>query len=121
MEFKDRDKFPDFEAYWRANKGRLLLDAPQQLKTERTDSGKLNTPGDWLLAPLPIVAMILFMRMGWIASELLNLVGAIAVGVVLYVLGEMAKPYVTGKRSVADIDRDIQEYFRREWEAGEAS
>ena len=121
MEFKDRDQFSDFEEYWRANKGRLMLDAPRHLKTERDNSGKFNTAGDWLLAPLPIVAMILFMRAGWIANELLSLVAAIVIGVVIYVLGEMAKPYVAGKRSVMDIDRDIKEYFRREWEAGEAS
>lgn len=121
MEFKDRDKFSDFEEYWRANKSRLMPDAPQHLKTERINSGKFNTAGDWLLAPLPLVVMILFMQTGWIANELLNLVVAIAIGVVLYVLGEMAKPYVTGKRSVTDIDRDIKEYFRREWEAGGAS
>ena len=50
-----------------------------------------------------------------VASELLNLLLSLVVGVVVLVLCQMAKPYVTGKRSVADIDADIKQHFYEEY------
>lgn len=120
MEFKDKDKFPSFDEYWEVNKKRLVDAAPAELREERRNSGRLNTMGDWLLAAVPVVVMILFLNSGLIHNEVLNLVVSLVIGFVVYTVDELIKPYVTGKRSVVDIDNDIKEYFRREWEGAES-
>ena len=67
----------------------------------------MNTAGDWLLFIVPVVAMILFINHGFIKNEMINLVVTLVIGIIIYVLSDMLKPYVTGKRNVVDIDKDI--------------
>lgn len=116
MEFKDKDKFGSFDDYWKANQKWLLDNAPMNLREERSGSGKLNTLGDWVLTLLPVVVMILLLQSGLIHNEVLNLIVALVAGLLAFAASDLLKPFVTGKRSVADIDKDIKEYFRREWE-----
>ncbi len=101
----------EFEDFWAAHRPTLIARAPQTLKSERENSAKMNTAGDWLLFALPIIAMIWFLNSALIANELLNFVAAAAIGIVLQVPTMLLKPYVTGKRSVADIDKDIRQHF----------
>ncbi|MCH4148757.1 MAG: hypothetical protein LKG25_00365 [Prevotella sp.] len=108
----------EFEDYWGLHKKQLMTFAPQDLKEERLNSSKMNTAGDWLLAAFPIIAMIFFLQAKFIQNEMLNFVCGLAICIVLWVLCEMAKPYVTGKRSVVDIDKDIKEYFYGQWKDG---
>lgn len=101
----------EFENYWNAHQQLLLPHAPQPLQDERARSGKMNTAGDWLLAALPVVAMVALMEWGVWANEMLNFVTALALGVVVYALTIYVKPMVTGKRSIVDIDEDIKQHF----------
>lgn len=73
----------------------------------------MNTAGDWLLAIVPIIVMVAFLSEGLIHSEILNFAAAALTGCVTYVLTMLVKPYVTGKRSLVDIDNDIKAYFRQ--------
>lgn len=100
-----------FEAYWKANGQSLIEAAPPVLSDERKNNGKMNTAGDWLLFIIPLVAGIGFMNAKLIESEMVNLIVGLAIVVVCFGIAMMIRPYVTGKRSIADIDADIKDYF----------
>lgn len=101
----------EFEDYWNSHRARLIRRCPASLKDERQNSSKMNTAGDWLLFIVPVVAMILFINHGFIKNEMINLVVTLVIGIIVYVLSDMLKPYVTGKRNVVDIDKDIKRHF----------
>ncbi len=101
----------EFEDYWNMHRARLIRRCPTSLKDERQNSSKMNTAGDWLLFIVPVVAMILFINHGFIKNEMINLVVTLVIGIIIYVLSDMLKPYVTGKRNVVDIDKDIKRHF----------
>ncbi len=103
----------NFETYWAEHKSELIACAPQHLRQERENALKMNTAGDWLLAIVPIIVMVAFLSAGLIHSEILNFAAAALTGCVTYVLTMLVKPYVTGKRSLVDIDNDIKAYFRQ--------
>lgn len=112
MEAKYNDN--DFETYWTEHKTELIARAPQHLRQERENALKMNTAGDWLLAIVPIIVMVAFLSAGLIHSEILNFAVAALIGCVAYALTIFVKPYVTGKRSLVDIDNDIKAYFRQQ-------
>lgn len=103
----------EFETYWRAHEAQLLRCAPLQLREERENNGKMNTAGDWLLFVLPVVATVGFMNAGWLHNEMVNLLAGLGVGAAAFVLTMFVKPYVTGKRSIVDINADIKRHFYR--------
>jgi hypothetical protein len=72
---------------------------------------KMNTPGDWILLAVPFAVMVWVPGLGIFSDVALNTVLAIVLGVVALVLGELVKPYITGKRSYADVDADIKQHF----------
>lgn len=112
-------KYPrEFEEYWKTNEQTLLAAAPVVLREERKNNGKMNTAGDWLLFIIPLVAGIGFMNVRLLENEMLNLVVGLAVVVVCFGIAMLIRPYVTGKRSVADIDADIKAYFFAVYEKG---
>ena len=77
----------EFEDFWTAHSKQLIARAPKRWQEERTHSLGMNTLGDWLL---------------WI----------VPVGVVVC---QMVRPYVTGKRSVAEIDKEIKQYYYEQY------
>lgn len=101
----------EFENYWKHHQASLIQRAPRALKEERTNTGKMNTAGDWLLFAFPIIAMVGFMNYGFFAKEMVNFLVSLIIGIVLSVLSILLKPYVTGKRSVVDIDEEIKRHF----------
>ena len=107
----------DFETYWQLNAKHLIDQATEALRRERENSKKMNTAGDWILALLPIAVAIFFIQAGFIHSEMINLIVGLLLGAVSFVICEMVKPYVTGKRSIVDIDEDIKEYYRKEFKS----
>ncbi len=107
------DKADNFEHYWSEHKSEMIAHAPQHLREERENALRMNTAGDWLLAIVPIIVMVAFLSADFIHSEILNFAAAAVLGCLTYALTILAKPYVTGKRSLVDIDNDIKEYFRQ--------
>lgn len=101
----------EFDNYWKNHQLQFVAHAPQALKAERDNTGKLNTAGDWILMALPVVAMVAFMEYGVFANEMLNFVVGLGVGVLVFAVSVYIKPWVTGKRHVADIDEDIKQHF----------
>lgn len=112
MEAKNNND--NFETYWAEHKTELIARAPQHLRQERENALKMNTAGDWLLAVVPVIVMVAFLSAGLIHSEILNFAAAALIGCAVYVLTMIVKPYVTGKRSLVDIDNDIKAYFRQQ-------
>lgn len=109
---KRDDYNKEFEEYWKANWRVLLNVAPRALRDERENSGKMNTAGDWLLFIVPFVVGVGFMNLHFVHSEMLNLIVGLVIVAVCFCVTTVIKPYVTGKRSVVDIDSDIKEHFR---------
>ena len=101
----------DFENYWKQHRLELIKHAPQTLREERENSGKMNTAGDWILFALPIIAIFGFMDHGFFAKEMVNYVVSLGIGLVVFFFAIMIKPYVTGKRNVVDIDNDIMLHY----------
>lgn len=106
------NKYPkEFEEYWKQHEQQLINVSPKVLQEERKNSGKMNTAGDWLLFVIPLIAGIGFMNTKLIANEMLNLICGMVIVVICFALEMLIRPYVTGKRSVAEIDQDIKDYF----------
>lgn len=105
----------EFEDYWKKawkeQQRHLLEKAPASLREERKNYSGFNTAADWILFIVPIVVMIIFGDRNFISNWLLNFVATVAVGVVCFAIANVIKPYVTGKRSIADIDEDIKTYY----------
>lgn len=100
-----------FEDYWKQYRASLIKAAPPALGEERRMLKKMNTPGDWILLVVPFAVMVWVPGLGIFNDLALNTVLAIVLGVVAAVLGELVKPYITGKRSYADVDADIKQHF----------
>lgn len=106
------NKYPkEFEEYWKQHEQQLINVSPKVLQEERKNNGKMNTAGDWLLFVIPLIAGIGFMNTKLIANEMLNLICGMVIVVICFALEMLIRPYVTGKRSVAEIDQDIKDYF----------
>lgn len=103
----------EFEAYWKRHETELIRKAPHALKQERTNTGKMNTAGDWLLFIVPIIVMIGIGNLSLFGNEIVNLLVSFVAGLLCFVLAVLIKPYVTGKRNVVDIDKDIKNHFYR--------
>ena len=101
----------EFDNYWKTHEAALQRVAPKVLREERAGNGKMNTAGDWLLFVIPIMAMVGFMNTNFIQKELPRFLVAMLIGIVCFVFSVYIKPYVTGKRSIVDIDADIKDYF----------
>jgi hypothetical protein len=103
----------EFEDYWKLHSKQLTKVAPERLRNELDDFGKMNTAGDWLLFIMPIIVFCLFYNLQIIASNTLNILVSIVLAALTYVLTVMAKPYVTRKRDINDILADIKEHFHQ--------
>ena len=101
----------EFEEYWKKHEQQFITRAPQVLQDERKNNGKMNTAGDWLLFAIPFIAGIGFMNTKLISNEMVNLIVGLVIVVICFALEMLIRPYVTGKRSIADIDQDIKDYF----------
>lgn len=101
----------EFEEFWKRNQQMLIERAPQHLKDERANTGKMNTAGDWILFIVPVAMMIIFTDHGFFRNEMVNFIVGVLIGIVGFALSMFVKPYVTGKRNVVDIDADIKQHF----------
>lgn len=108
----EKKNYPEeFEKYYKDHEQELIETAPSVLREERKNNGKMNTTGDWLLFIVPFFVGIGFMNAHLIKAEMLNFIIGLIVVVVSFGIAMMIRPYITGKRSIADIDADIKDYF----------
>lgn len=104
----------EFDVYWSTHKKRLMGTSPFQ--EEWNESKRMSTAGDWLLLAFPVAVFVAFVSSGLIKNELLNyVIGGVLCGLSL-VIGEYIKPYVTGKRSIGEIEKDAKEYYFKQYQ-----
>ncbi len=101
----------EFEDFWAAHSKQLIDRAPEHFREERKRNLSMNTLGDWLLWIVPIVIAISLMDYQFVSSKLVNFLILLVLCVVCVVVCQIIRPYVTGKRSLADIDNDIKQYY----------
>lgn len=103
----------EFEEFWTAHSKQLIDKAPQHFKDERNSNLGMNTLGDWLLWIVPVGVGIWLKDYKFVSSGVINFLILLVICVICVVLCQMIRPYVTGKRSVADIDEEIKQYYYR--------
>ena len=97
----------EFEDFWTAHSKQLIARAPKRLG--------MNTLGDWLLWIVPVGVVVCLMDYKFVASSLVNFLILLVICVVCVVVCQMVRPYVTGKRSVAEIDKEIKQYYYEQY------
>ncbi|HAG33411.1 hypothetical protein CIK94_00740 [Prevotella sp. P4-51] len=105
----------EFEDFWTAHSKQLIARAPKRWQEERTHSLGMNTLGDWLLWIVPVGVVVCLMDYKFVASSLVNFLILLVICVVCVVVCQMVRPYVTGKRSVAEIDKEIKQYYYEQY------
>ena len=101
-----------FEAYWEANRKRLLEEDEEYKKA--LDGYKLHSGADWLLFAFPVVVAIVVLDWAPFKGEFLNwILGAVA-AILTFVACVAFKTHMSGNRSLSDIEADVK---RREEEA----
>lgn len=101
----------DFEDYWATHQKRLILNAPEKMRAEYLDASRLDTPMDWLGVIVPIGVGIVVQPFIHLQSEILSWGIVLVIVVVLFVLMQMIKPYVSKKKSEAEVINAIKRYY----------
>lgn len=109
---------PDFETLWNSKSlQQWTAGAPERFQSEMKQSQRPTTAGDWL-GIVPIVLVAVYMDKIPVNNELLRYLIAAVLIIVWFVIWQMIKPYVTGKRSIAQIEEDIKAYYHQLWLEG---
>ena len=103
----------EFEEFWTAHSKQLIDKAPKHFKDERNSNLGMNTIGDWLVWIVPVAVGIWLKDYKFVSSGVINFLILLGICVVCVVVSQMIRPYVTGKRSVAEIDNEIKQYYYR--------
>ena len=93
----------EFEDFWTAHSKQLIARAPKRWQEERTL---------WIV---PVGVVVCLMDYRFVASSLVNFLILLVICVVCVVVCQMVRPYVTGKRSVAEIDKEIKQYYYEQY------
>lgn len=88
----------EFEDYWNLHQRHLILSAPEKLRSEYMEAGRLDSPADWVCFILPVGVGILLQPLLRFTSEILSWAIVLVVVVLLFVLMQMIKPYISKKR-----------------------
>jgi len=101
----------EFEDYWNMHQKHLVLNAPENLRTEYMEAGRLDSPVDWLCFIFPIGVGIILQPLLGFASEILSWGIVLMVVVVLFVLMQMIKPHLTKKKSETQVLKEIKKFY----------
>lgn len=104
-----------FEQYWIKNRLRLLND--NQEFREAIEGYKMKSGADWLLFAMPVVAAILVFDWNPFGRELLNWIVSALVAIISFAACVAVKSWLSGGRPVSEIEADIKEQARQEFEA----
>lgn len=61
----------EFEDYWNLHQRHLILSAPEKLRSEYMEAGRLDSPADWVCFILPVGVGILLQPLLRFTSEIL--------------------------------------------------
>lgn len=101
----------EFEDYWALHQKHLILNAPEKLRAEYLESKKLDSPMDWLCFIIPIGVGILIQPMIKLESEILSWGIMLVVVVILFAFMQMIKPYISKKKTEAQVLDGIKQYY----------
>lgn len=101
----------DFEDYWTTHQKHLILNAPEKLRSEYLEAGKLDTPQDWLCFVIPIGVGIIVQSLLRFKSEIVSWGIALVFVVVTFAVMQMVKPYVSKKKTETQVVDAIKQYY----------
>ena len=101
----------EFEDYWSKHQRRLILNSPKNLRDEYLEASKLDTPMDWLGIIIPIGVGVVVQPFIRLKSEILSWGIVLVIVVVLFVLMQMLKPYVSKKKTEPQVLEEIKQYY----------
>lgn len=101
----------EFEEYWNNHQRHLILNAPEKLRAELLEAGRLDSPVDWLCFILPLGAGILIQPVIHLQSEILSWGIVLVVVVVLFVLMQLIRPHISKKKTEAEVLNNIKQYY----------
>lgn len=101
----------EFEDYWNQHQKHLILNAPEKMRTEYLESTRLDSPIDWLCFVIPIGVGIVVQPFIKLKSEILSWAIMLVVVVVLFVLMQMVKPFLSKKKSETQVINKIKKYY----------
>ena len=101
--------------YWKRHEKRLLKLAPRHLAEEKTQYGKYNTAGDWACMIFPFLPFSLILQITPFGNQYIDTALAFVALVVFVFLCEMARPHLTGKRPLTQINNDIKNYWYQKY------
>lgn len=101
----------EFEDYWNLHQRHLRLSAPEKLRSEYMEAGRLDSPADWVCFILPVGVGILLQPFLNFSSEILSWAIVLVVVVSLFVLMQMIKPYISKKKTEAEALEEIKKYY----------
>ena len=103
----------EFEDYWNLHQRHLILSATEKLRSEYMEAGRLDSPADWVCFILPVGVGILLQPFLNFSSEILSWAIVLVVVVLLFVLMQMIKPYISKKKTEAEALEEIKKYYYR--------
>ena len=106
-----------FEQYWLKNRQRLLND--NQEYREAIEGYKMKSGADWLLFAMPVVAALLVFDWNPFGRELLNWIVSALVSIICFAACVAVKSWLSGGRPISEIEADIKEQARREFESAQ--
>ena len=101
----------EFEDYWNLHQRHLILSAPGKLRSEYMEAGRLDSPADWICFILPVGVGMLLQPFLNFSSEILSWEIVLVAVVLLFVLMQMIKPYISKKKTEAEALEEIKKYY----------
>lgn len=112
----------EFDEYWTTHQRRLVLNAPERLRKDYLEAGRLDTPLDWLCFVIPIGVGIIVQPIIKLKSEILSWGIILVLVVILFALMQMLKPIITRKKSESEVLEQIKQfYYQRYKQTGDFS
>ena len=101
----------EFEEYWSTHQKHLILNAPERMRKELLEAGRLDSPGDWLCFIIPIGVGIVIQPLIKLQSEILSWFIILVLVIFLFALMQMIKPYISKKKTEAQVMDAIKQYY----------
>lgn len=101
----------EFEEYWATHQKHLILNAPERMRKELLEAGRLDSPGDWLCFIIPIGVGIVIQPLIKLQSEILSWFIILVLVIFLFALMQMIKPYISKKKTEAQVMDAIKQYY----------
>lgn len=112
----------EFDEYWTTHQRRLVLNAPERLRKDYLEAGRLDTPLDWLCFVIPIGVGIIVQPIIKLKSEILSWGIILVLVVILFALMQMLKPIIARKKSESEVLEQIKQfYYQRYKQTGDFS